>query len=733
MPTRFKSLKVWQKLTAIGLSFSLPLAVLLYFVISWIQKDILFAEAEAQGNEYQRPLESLLEHVVKHKLLAMRVGLGEDRAKPELFAAAVDVDQDFVALEKVDAKLAESLQTTEEGLARRNRDHVHVPRLKRQWLELKAQTTSLSAAANEKRHSGLVGDIRTLVSHVGDTSNLILDPDLDSYYVMDVTLLALPQEQDRLQEAFAYAFNIVQRGSITLDERMQLNVYTAMLKQSDLDRINASSQTAFNEDPNFYGISETLHRNAPPKLKEHSAAVEKFIAVLNRLARAEQVEKNPTELIASSAAASDVSFRVWNTMVGELDRLLTIRIQHNRRSQTLAVVLTLSALFAAAVLVFFIIRAIVRPLSRAVLLADRLAKGDLSVEVKTDSTDETGQLLFAMSNVVTSNRDMAQAAAALVAGDLTSEVRPRSERDELGNTLANMLSKLSDIIGRVRASGIALSTAATQISATSQSLSQGTSEQATAVEEMTANLQSLAESVSETAENSKEMEQMALAGVKDTEESGKAVAETVDAMNAIAAKIAVIEDIAYQTNLLALNASIEAARAGEHGRGFAVVATEVRRLAERSQSAAKEIGDLAQSSVKVAERSGKLLVSLVPDIRKTTDLVHEVAATSNEQATGVRQMSQAMSQVGNVTQKNAVAAEELASTAKEMAAQAAALDSLMAFFRLSDDAMSAIALAGDADRARASSGAHELPVNRRLAANGGSVRPRPSDHGFGQF
>jgi methyl-accepting chemotaxis protein len=733
MPTRFKSLKVWQKLTAIGLSFSLPLAVLLYFVISWIQKDIHFAQAEAQGNEYQRPLESLLEHVVKHKLLAMRVGLGDERAKPELLAAGVDVDQDFQTLEKVDEKLAEALQTTEEGLARRSRDHVYLPRLKRQWLELKAQTASLSAAAGEKRHAALVANIRTLISHVGDTSNLILDPDLDSYYVMDVTLLALPQEQDRLQEAFAYAFGIVQRGSITMDERIQLNVYAALLKQSDLDRINASSQTAFSEDPNFYGISESLHRNGPPKLKEHSAAVEKFIAVLNRMARAEQVEKNPAELIAANAAASDVSFRTWSTMVGELDRLLTIRIQHNRRSQTLAVALTLSALLAAAVLVFFIIRAIVRPLSRAVSLADQLAKGDLSIQVKVDSTDETGQLLFAMSNVVTSNRDMAQAAAALVAGDLTSEVKPRSERDELGNTLANMLAKLSDIIGRVRASGIALSAAAAQISATSHSLSEGTSQQATAVEEMTQNLRTLAESVTDTAENSKQMEQMALAGVKDTEESGKAVAETVDAMTAIAAKIAVIEDIAYQTNLLALNASIEAARAGEHGRGFAIVATEVRRLAERSQNAAKEIGDLAASSVKVAERSGKLLVNLVPDIRKTTDLVHEVAATSNEQASGVQQMSQAMSQVGNVTQKNAVAAEELASTAKEMAAQAAALDSLMSFFRLSESTMSTIVLAADADRERVSSGEQELPSNRRLAANGRSLRPRPSDHGFGRF
>jgi methyl-accepting chemotaxis protein len=175
---------------------------------------------------------------------------------------------------------------------------------------------------------------------------------------------------------------------------------------------------------------------------------------------------------------------------------------------------------------------------------------------------------------------------------------------------------------------------------------------------------------------------MAMRGATDAEESGRAVVETVGAMQAIAKKISIIEEIAYQTNLLALNAAIEAARAGEHGKGFAVVAAEVRKLAERSQNAAKEISSLAGSSVEVAERSGSLLKELVPAIRKTAGLVQEVAAASNEQAAGVNQMNKAMSQVDQVTQRNASAAEELASTAEEMASQAAALQQLVSFFRV---------------------------------------------------
>ncbi|MDJ1485501.1 methyl-accepting chemotaxis protein [Cytophagaceae bacterium YF14B1] len=322
-------------------------------------------------------------------------------------------------------------------------------------------------------------------------------------------------------------------------------------------------------------------------------------------------------------------------------KLETDQIYSNARTN-MVILLTFSIVLAAGISIW-IIRSITDSLNKAKEAIKAISEGNLMITINTNSKDEIGELL---------------------------------------QFLQNMVVKLKEVIGYVTTASDNIASASYQMSASSQQVAQGATEQAASAEEVSSSMEEMTANIQQNTDNAQQTEKIALQAAEDIKEGSQAVNQTVDSMKIIAEKISIIGEIARQTNLLALNAAVEAARAGEHGKGFAVVAAEVRKLAERSQLAATDIDVLSKSSVAIAEKSGKLLIQIVPNISKTSRLVQEISASSMEQNAGAEQVNSAIQQLNQVIQQNAASSEEMATSAEELSSQAESLKDAISFFQI---------------------------------------------------
>jgi methyl-accepting chemotaxis protein len=329
-----------------------------------------------------------------------------------------------------------------------------------------------------------------------------------------------------------------------------------------------------------------------------------------------------------------------------------------------------------------VIEAFVAPITLTSHYIDRIAKGDIPDKIIEEYQGDFNTIKDNLNNLIEATHDITRLAEALAEGNLTGEMHERSEHDNLMQALNAMILHVKSAITNVSDTANTIAAMSQQLSSGAEQLSNGAAAQAASMEESSSSMEEMAANIRQNSDNARQTEKIAVQSMEYAEETGRVVAETVVAMQQIAEKIAIIQDIANQTRMLSLNATIEAARAQDHGKAFSVVAAEVRQLSDTTKEAAEGIDKLATSSLDVSEKAGKMLATLVPSIRKTTELIMEISAATNEQSTGAEQVNRAIQQADQVTQQNATIAEETASSAEELSNQAQQLQRTISFFKI---------------------------------------------------
>ena len=650
-------MSILQRLLLISASFLLPISVLLYFAIDGIQDRIDFAVLEKQGNTFQKPLEKILKALLIHKSAAIAV-LSGDPASSIIAAKEESIlDSALRSLESLDKELGPILQFTQDGLSKRKRDDAKVDNFSRKWDQLRKSWQTLSVDVCKVEHDNLIKILRTMITHLGDTSNLILDPDLDSFYLVDVSLVALPSVQERISVLLSLYSAAVKSIEKNEDDKVAIASQLTLFSQSDIDRIFSSIETALNEDTNFYGESESLHKNLPAPTDKLKKSAENFLKLLANLKPAQLSKVDPKIIEAGNECLED-TFNLWDTCSIELEELLNKRINKFKYDRFYSVLLSALALLMSFILVWYIGKGITVPIRSSSIRLDKLASGDLGSIVEIQGQGELGLMSQSLSKAVLGMNN----AIVQIASNSQKLISSSSNQKQVSRSMVANAAETS-------AQANAIATAAEEVSVNIQSV-------ASAAEEM-------GQTIREIAKQAQQAAQVANEAVSIAEIGNKAVLRLGENSNIIGNVIKVITSIAEQTNLLALNASIEAARAGEFGKGFAVVASEVKELAKETAKATEDIRtkiEGIQSDTREAVNSNEKtrnIISKIHEIQSTiAGAVEEQAATTREITRNVADAAMGSTEIAKNITGLAEAARSTSKGATELESAAMGLDSM---------------------------------------------------------
>ncbi len=647
------NLKLWQKIGLILAAFALPLSFSGYLNLHSFQENIAMGEQELSGLDLLRPLGQLL-HLLSHRqILAAKAYRGEKGLADEMALNNAEIDKTVDALDQAQRRTGSWLKLGTDATAPES-GRINADNIRNEWQYIKSQDSLGAPGEHQSLHTKLLTDSLAMIGQISDASGLELDPALDTFYLRESAIQMMPELQVETSRLLQRALDTTAGPSP--EKIVNLTNSIALVRDGFFPRLTHALEAALREDAAFFGTSESLQRELPPRLDEFKKSVAAVVETAGQIA-AGQKETGDIALLAACERLATAATRVSETATQELTGTISSRLTHFRRQRLETFGITITALLLAALFTWGIVRNTTRRLHHLAEAAQATAvEGDLSHVIASDGSDEIGTLAAAFSQ---------------------------------------MVSHLCTLTGQVQNAAIIVNTSVSEIAATSKQQETTTCEVAATTtqigatsKEIYATSKELVKTVNQVSEVAQETATLATSGHVSLARMEETMGMFIQAVSTINSKLAVLSEkaaninqvvititkVADQTNLLSLNAAIEAEKAGEYGRGFTVVATEIRRLADQTAVATldieqmvKEMQSAVSAGVMGMDKFGEQVRSGVSEVQQVSgqlaQIIQQVQTLSprfavvNEgmqaQATGADQITQALVQLTEATRQAA--------------------------------------------------------------------------------